>query len=261
MISVSTGMCWLRFWRWPPWRTARWPSGPGSRRTILPASWRNGFRRSRIWSGLVARKNVRDQSDDEEIAMVRDLLLAQRSSEGECRPLARRDDRTARDGAESSVGRSRPARPLRTDAAAVAPFRARSPRATPETCSGSGSSIGRSAKSDGFVMCTTPVCTECRDFDLCFGDESGESRMAERRREVACRRPRSRPHPATSPGGVMHMDLTTTTPWIETPPHRFAGGRRTEGADCRSRPKQGGFLSAIATICCAGPACGRPASG
>jgi len=40
-------------------------------------------------------------------------------------------------------------------------------------------------ESDGFVMCTTPVCTECRDFDLCFGDESGESRMAYRRREAS----------------------------------------------------------------------------
>lgn len=37
---------------------------------------------------------------------------------------------------------------------------------------------------DGFVMCTTPVCTNCNDFDLCFGDESGESRMADRRREL-----------------------------------------------------------------------------
>ena len=36
---------------------------------------------------------------------------------------------------------------------------------------------------DGFVMCTTPVCTQCNDFELCFGEESGESRMAERRRE------------------------------------------------------------------------------
>jgi nitrogen fixation protein NifQ len=35
---------------------------------------------------------------------------------------------------------------------------------------------------DGFVMCTTPVCTECADFHSCFGDESGESRMAARRR-------------------------------------------------------------------------------
>lgn len=36
---------------------------------------------------------------------------------------------------------------------------------------------------DGFVMCTTPVCTQCNDFDLCFGEETGESRMADRRRE------------------------------------------------------------------------------
>ena len=36
---------------------------------------------------------------------------------------------------------------------------------------------------DGFVMCTTPVCTQCNDFELCFGEESGESRMAERRRD------------------------------------------------------------------------------
>ncbi|MET4260957.1 nitrogen fixation protein NifQ [Bradyrhizobium sp. S3.12.5] len=36
---------------------------------------------------------------------------------------------------------------------------------------------------DGLVMCTTPVCTECNDFDLCFGEESGESRMAGRRRD------------------------------------------------------------------------------
>jgi nitrogen fixation protein NifQ len=39
-------------------------------------------------------------------------------------------------------------------------------------------------ESDGFVMCSTPVCTDCRDFDLCFGEESGESRLAHRRREA-----------------------------------------------------------------------------
>ncbi|VIO68631.1 hypothetical protein CI1B_22540 [Bradyrhizobium ivorense] len=37
---------------------------------------------------------------------------------------------------------------------------------------------------EGLVMCTTPVCTQCNDFNLCFGEESGESRMAERRRDV-----------------------------------------------------------------------------
>ena len=40
-------------------------------------------------------------------------------------------------------------------------------------------------ESDGFVMCSTPVCTDCRDFDLCFGEESGESHLAHRRREAA----------------------------------------------------------------------------
>ncbi|MFG1461855.1 nitrogen fixation protein NifQ [Xanthobacter sp. DSM 24535] len=38
---------------------------------------------------------------------------------------------------------------------------------------------------DGFVMCAAPVCTQCNDFAVCFSDESGESRMAERRRTMA----------------------------------------------------------------------------
>jgi nitrogen fixation protein NifQ len=38
---------------------------------------------------------------------------------------------------------------------------------------------------DGLVMCSTPVCTSCADFALCFGAESGESRLAYTRREVA----------------------------------------------------------------------------
>ena len=38
-------------------------------------------------------------------------------------------------------------------------------------------------------MCSTPVCTDCGDFSLCFGDESGESRMAERRREASLQDP------------------------------------------------------------------------
>ncbi|MFC0239221.1 nitrogen fixation protein NifQ [Rhodopseudomonas telluris] len=37
---------------------------------------------------------------------------------------------------------------------------------------------------DGLVMCSTPSCAQCNDFAECFGDESGESRMAARRREV-----------------------------------------------------------------------------
>jgi nitrogen fixation protein NifQ len=37
-------------------------------------------------------------------------------------------------------------------------------------------------ETDGFVMCTTPVCSACGDFDSCFGEESGESRLARIRR-------------------------------------------------------------------------------
>ena len=40
----------------------------------------------------------------------------------------------------------------------------------------------RLLEADGMVMCTTPVCTDCTDFDLCFGEESGESRLARVRR-------------------------------------------------------------------------------
>ena len=30
----------------------------------------------------------------------------------------------------------------------------------------------------GYSLCTAPSCSECRDFEQCFGDESGESRLA-----------------------------------------------------------------------------------
>ena len=37
-------------------------------------------------------------------------------------------------------------------------------------------------EAEGFVLCTTPVCTQCNDFDLCFGEETSEARMAEAKR-------------------------------------------------------------------------------
>lgn len=39
----------------------------------------------------------------------------------------------------------------------------------------------------GYSLCTAPSCSECTDFENCFGDESGESRLAQVRRvgEVA----------------------------------------------------------------------------
>lgn len=35
---------------------------------------------------------------------------------------------------------------------------------------------------EGFVLCSAPSCAACLDFDACFGDESGESRLARARR-------------------------------------------------------------------------------
>ncbi|ARE41297.1 Nitrogenase FeMo-cofactor synthesis molybdenum delivery protein NifQ [Rhodovulum sp. P5] len=37
-------------------------------------------------------------------------------------------------------------------------------------------------EAEGFVLCTTPVCTDCSDFDMCFGEETGEARLARSRR-------------------------------------------------------------------------------
>lgn len=35
---------------------------------------------------------------------------------------------------------------------------------------------------EGFVLCTAPSCAACGDFEACFGEESGESRLARVRR-------------------------------------------------------------------------------
>jgi nitrogen fixation protein NifQ len=122
-------------------------------------------------------------AEDDEIAMVRDLLLAHRSSDGEigrwlAAMVARRamepnhlwEDLGLRDRSELTRLLTRHFGPLAVRNDRNMRWKRFFYRALCE--------------SDGFVMCTTPVCTHCRDFELCFGDESGESRMAERRREV-----------------------------------------------------------------------------
>jgi nitrogen fixation protein NifQ len=37
-------------------------------------------------------------------------------------------------------------------------------------------------RDDGFTLCAAPSCAECDDFEMCFGDESGESLLARSRR-------------------------------------------------------------------------------
>ncbi|QOZ08241.1 nitrogen fixation protein NifQ [Bradyrhizobium sp. CCBAU 51765] len=121
------------------------------------------------------------ESDDETI-MVRDLLLAQRSTEGDvgrwlAAMVARRamepnhlwEDLGLRDRPELSRLLTRHFAPLAVRNTGNMRWKRFFYRMLCED--------------DGFVMCTTPVCTQCNDFDLCFGEESGESRMAERRRD------------------------------------------------------------------------------
>jgi nitrogen fixation protein NifQ len=121
---------------------------------------------------------------DDETAMVRDLLLANRSTTGNvgywlAAMVARRamepnhlwEDLGLRDRGELSRLLTRH----------FAPLASRNTR----NMRWKRFFYRMLCEDDGFVMCTTPVCTRCNDFDLCFGDESGESRMADRRRAVS----------------------------------------------------------------------------
>jgi nitrogen fixation protein NifQ len=124
--------------------------------------------------------------EDDEIVMVRNLLSAQRSTEGAvgrwlAAMVARRavepnhlwEDLGLRERSELSRLLMRHFAPLA--------------RKNTKNMRWKRFFYRMLCEDDGFVMCTTPVCTQCNDFDLCFGEESGESRMAVRRREVAQR--------------------------------------------------------------------------
>jgi nitrogen fixation protein NifQ len=125
-------------------------------------------------------------SEDDEITMVRDLLSAQRSTEGDVgRWLAAMVARRALEPNHlwEDLGlreRSELSRLLMRHFAPLARKNTRNMR-------WKRFFYRMLCEDDGFVMCTTPVCTQCNDFDLCFGEESGESRMATRRREMAQR--------------------------------------------------------------------------
>ncbi|MGY3146664.1 nitrogen fixation protein NifQ [Bradyrhizobium sp. USDA 3397] len=121
--------------------------------------------------------------EDEEVALIRDLLLAHRSTEGKiggwlAAMVARRaieanhlwEDLGLRDREELS-------RLLNRHFAALAARNINNMR-------WKRFFYRTLCENDGFVMCTTPVCTQCNEFNVCFGAEDGESRMAERRRDV-----------------------------------------------------------------------------
>lgn len=122
--------------------------------------------------------------EDEETAMVRDLLLANRSNENEISRwlsamVARRamepnhlwEDLGLRDREELTRLLDRHFYPIACKNTKNMKWKRFFYRSMCED--------------DGFVMCSTPVCTQCADFHRCYGDESGESRLAQRRRDAA----------------------------------------------------------------------------
>ncbi len=138
------------------------------------------------WSG--PRDKSATAPDDDEVVMVRDLLRMNRSTDGKiswwlAAMVARRavepnhlwEDLGLRDRAELSRLLMRHFHPLAVRNSRNMRWKRFFYRMLCED--------------DGFVMCTTPVCTQCNDFDLCFGEENGESRMAERRRDHLLQRP------------------------------------------------------------------------
>jgi nitrogen fixation protein NifQ len=123
-------------------------------------------------------------AEDDEVVMVRDMLLTQRSTDGDvgrwlAAMVARRavepnhlwEDLGLRDRSELSRLLMRHFAPLAVRNTGNMRWKRFFYRMLCEQ--------------DGFVMCSTPVCTDCSDFNVCFGDESGESRMADRRRQVS----------------------------------------------------------------------------
>lgn len=123
------------------------------------------------------------RDDNDEVTMVRDLLLARRSTEGDtsrwlAAMIARRvmepnhlwADLGLRDRGELS-------RVLKRHFWSLA-------RRNVNNMRWKRFFYRTLCEEEGLILCTTPVCTECKDFNHCFGDESGESRMGERRRDV-----------------------------------------------------------------------------
>jgi len=120
-------------------------------------------------------------AEDDEVAMVRALLLAHRSTEGEeSRWLASMIARRAVEPNHlwEDLGLRNRGELSRLLARHFAPLAAQNTR----NMRWKRFFYRMLCEADGMVMCTTPVCTDCTDFDLCFGEESGESRLARVRR-------------------------------------------------------------------------------
>lgn len=123
------------------------------------------------------------RDDNDEVTMVRDLLLAQRSTEGDTsRWLAAMIARRVMEPNHlwADLGLRNRGELLRLLNRHFGPLA----RRNVNNMRWKRFFYRRLCEDEGLILCTTPVCTQCKDFNHCFGDESGESRMAERRHDV-----------------------------------------------------------------------------
>ena len=122
-------------------------------------------------------------SEDVELVMVRDLLLAHRSTQGEvgawiAAVVARRamepkhlwEDLGLRERTELTRLLNRHFAPLASRNDRDMRWKRFFYRTLCEM--------------EGVVLCKTPVCADCTDFERCFGEETGESRLARARRAL-----------------------------------------------------------------------------
>lgn len=146
----------------------------------LAALFKQNFPSVRIKGDDLLLGSKRD--DNDEVTMVRDLLLAQRSTEGDtsrwlAAMIARRVMEPNHLWADLGLrNRGELSRLLNRHFAPLA-------RRNVNNMRWKRFFYRTICDDEGLILCTTPVCTECKDFNHCFGDESGESRMADRRRD------------------------------------------------------------------------------
>lgn len=115
--------------------------------------------------------------DADEIEIVRDLLLENRSSEGECgRWLAAMIARRAMEPNHlwEDLGLRDRSELTRLIARHFAPLARRNDK----NMRWKRFIYRMMCENDGFVMCSTPVCSNCADYALCYGAETETSRVA-----------------------------------------------------------------------------------
>lgn len=137
-----------------------------------------------LFSHYFAARSIESSGDHEtslvdadEIEIVRDLLLENRSSEGDCgRWLAAMIARRAMEPNHlwEDLGLRDRSELTRLIARHFAPLARRNDK----NMRWKRFIYRMMCENDGFVMCSTPVCSNCADYALCYGAETETSRVA-----------------------------------------------------------------------------------